>query len=162
MVHRPRLVLLDEPTTGADVHTRGQILRFVRHIAEEGAAVVYSTHYLPEIEDLDASVAMIDHGRVIAQGGVSQLIRKHGSSAVELTFEGGEVPAAACVPEAIVHGTSVRIPTEDPADTAARLLQRLGTEITRLRGIEIVRPSLEAVFLSVTGRRYDPAPKSAA
>jgi ABC-2 type transport system ATP-binding protein len=154
LVHRPRLVLLDEPTTGADVRTRSEILAFVRSLADDGSAVVYSTHYLHEIEELDADVAFIDHGRIVARGGVDELIAQHGSSALELTFD-GPVPAGVVVDNAIVLNSSVRIPSPDPAGTAAQLLPRLGAAGGTLRGIEVVRPSLEAVFLSVTGRRYD-------
>jgi len=154
LVHHPRVVLLDEPTTGADVRTRSEILRLVRSLAEAGSAVVYSTHYLHEIEELAADVAFIDHGLIVARGNLDELISRYGSSALELTFD-GPVPEAARVDNAIVHSSSVRIPSLDPAGTAAQLLPRLGTAASTLRGIEVVRPSLEAVFLSVTGRRYD-------
>jgi ABC-2 type transport system ATP-binding protein len=161
LMHRPRLVLLDEPTAGADVTTRGEILRLVRGLADDGAAVLYSTHYLHEVEELDAHVAFIDHGRIVAEGGVDELIARYGSSALELTFE-GPVPAAARVDGATVRNSSVRIASSDPAGTAAQLLPRLGPEASTLRAIEVARPSLEAVFLTVTGRRYDDAAASTA
>jgi ABC-2 type transport system ATP-binding protein len=154
LVHRPRLVLLDEPTTGADVRTRAEILRLVRGLADEGAAVVYSTHYLQEIEDLDAYVAFIDGGRIVARGELAALVQSYGSSALLLTFD-GPVPAGARVDGSIVDGSTVRISASDPAPTAALLLTRLGSDTASLRGIEVVRPSLESVFLAVTGRRYD-------
>jgi ABC-2 type transport system ATP-binding protein len=154
LVHRPQLVLLDEPTTGADVRTRSEILSLVRSLAEAGSAVVYSTHYLHEIEELSATVAFIDHGRIVASGALADLVRQYGSSALVLTFD-GLIPAAARVDGAVVDGSSVRIPTPDPAGTAARLLPRLGSDTARLLAIEVVRPSLESVFLTVTGRRYD-------
>jgi len=154
LIHRPRVVLLDEPTTGADVRTRREILRIVRRLADDGATVVYSTHYLNEIEELDASVAFIDRGRIAARGELGELIRRHASSALELTFD-REVPDAARVAGAVVRGSSVTIPSDDPATTAAELLPRLGARASELHAIEIVRPSLEAVYLTLTGRRYD-------
>ena len=156
LVHRPQLVLLDEPTTGADVRTRNEILALVRSLAEDGSAIVYSTHYLHEIEELSATVAFIDHGRIVARGEVADLVEEHGTSALVLTFDGC-VPTPARVDGAVVDGSSVRIPTPDPAGTAARLLPRLGPDTAALRAIEVVRPSLESVFLTVTGRRYDHA-----
>lgn len=156
LVHRPLLVLLDEPTTGADVRTRTEILRLVRSLAEDGSAVVYSTHYLQEIEELDAYVAFIDRGRIVARGALHELIRRHGATALELTFE-GPVPEAAHVDGAVVDGSTVRIESSDPARTAADLLTRLGSGSAGLRAIEVVRPSLESVFLTLTGRRYDDA-----
>jgi ABC-2 type transport system ATP-binding protein len=133
----------------------------VRTLADEGSAVVYSTHYLHEIEELTATVAFIDHGHIVARGAVTDLIRQHGTSALVLTFD-GYVPAAARVDGAVVDGSSVRIPSPDPAGMAARLLPELGAETARLLAIEVVRPSLESVFLTVTGRRYDRVPAEAA
>jgi ABC-2 type transport system ATP-binding protein len=153
LLHRPRLVLLDEPTTGADVRTRSQILHLVRRLADEGSAVVYSTHYLHEIEELDAFVTFIDAGRIVASGSTAELVRRYGASALELTFA-HEVPAAARVAGAHIDGSTVRIPATDPALAAADLLPRLGSHAADLRSIEIVRPSLETVFLTVTGRRF--------
>jgi ABC-2 type transport system ATP-binding protein len=155
LLHRPQLVLLDEPTTGADVQTRTQLLRTVRALADAGTAVVYSTHYLPEIEALGAQVAFIDHGRIVASGSVGELVRSFGSSALELSFE-QTVPAVARVPGAIVTGTTVRIPTDDPSNLAAQLLPRIGRD-AGLRAIELVRPTLESVFIAVTGERYEDA-----
>ncbi|MEX2254364.1 MAG: ABC transporter ATP-binding protein, partial [Acidimicrobiia bacterium] len=153
LVHRPALVLLDEPTVGADVRTRAEILALVRAAAEAGAAVVYSTHYLHEVEELNASVTFIDRGRVVAHGSLDNLLRAHGSSALELTFD-GEVPAQAVTDCATVHGSTGRIPATDPAAVAAELLPRLGSQTTALRSIQVIHPSLESVFLSVTGREF--------
>jgi ABC-2 type transport system ATP-binding protein len=153
LLHRPPLVLLDEPTTGADVRTRTQILQLVRRLADEGSAIVYSTHYLHEIEELGANVAFIDRGRIVARGTITELTAHYGASALELTFV-GTVPDCARTEGATVDGSLVRIPAADPAITAADLLPRLGAHAAELRSIEIVRPSLESVFLTVTGRRY--------
>jgi ABC-2 type transport system ATP-binding protein len=153
LLHRPPLVLLDEPTTGADVRTRSQILQLVRRLADEGSAIVYSTHYLHEIEELDAFVTFIDAGRIVATGSTAELVRRHGASALELTFV-RDVPTVARVEGARVDGSMVRIPATDPAITAAELLPRLGSHAADLRSIEVVRPSLESVFLTVTGRRF--------
>ncbi len=157
LVHRPGLVLLDEPTTGADVRTRSEILTLVRVLANQGSAVVYSTHYLHEVEELAASIAIIDRGRIVARGDLDELIGQYGSSALELTFEHA-VPAAARVAGAVVDGSTVRIPAADPAVEAARLLPRLGAHAAELHSIQVVRPSLETVFLTVTGRRFAATP----
>jgi len=154
LLHRPELVLLDEPTTGADVRTRTQILDLVRDLARAGSAVVYSTHYLQEIETLGADVAFLDRGRVVARGTLADLVERHGTSALELTFA-GTVPPAARLAGSVIDGSSVRIPTPDPAARAAQLLPALGADAGALRSIEILRPSLESVYLAVTGRRYE-------
>ncbi len=80
LVNRPRLAIFDEPTAGADPSTREHILQAVRDLAREGTAVVYTTHYLPEVERLDADVTLLEHGRVIARGRVEELIARHAPS----------------------------------------------------------------------------------
>ena len=156
LVGRPPLVLLDEPTTGADVRTRAELLSFVRRLAEDGSTVVYSTHYLHEIEDLDADIAIIDRGRIVARGSLAELVRTHGSSAVELSFGGG-------IPEPVrqlgvpIGPATIRIPSDDPASTAAHLLTQLGPSVAALQSLEIVRPTLDSVFLTVTGRKISEA-----
>jgi ABC-2 type transport system ATP-binding protein len=153
LLHRPQLVLLDEPTTGADVHTRRALLQLVTALSDDGSAVVYSTHYLQEIEELRAGVALIDHGRIVARGELNDLISRYGSSALELSFTGA-IPAAARLPGARVHDSTITIVTDDPAATAARILGALGTEVSSLAAVEIMRPTLESVFTTLTGRRY--------
>lgn len=153
LLHRPSLLLLDEPTTGADVGTRAALLEVVRDLARQGTAVCYSTHYLGEVEQLGAEVAILEQGSLIARGPLAELIATHAEPVVEMTFEG---PAPRLpFEEAFVSDSTVRITTKDPAASAAAALTALGAEAQRLRSIEIVQPSLESVYLSLTGRRFE-------
>jgi ABC-2 type transport system ATP-binding protein len=156
LLHRPNLLLLDEATTGADVETRGHILDLVRGLAAEGSAVLYSTHYLQEVEDLGANVALLDEGRVIARGGVRELVAAHASAVVELTFS-GDVPVLDANGDTRVEGNRARIRTSNPAATLSTLMPQLPAGV--LSSVEILRPNLEAVYLRLTGRRYDEADK---
>jgi ABC-2 type transport system ATP-binding protein len=151
LLHRPRLLLLDEATTGADVETRGHILELVRQLAGEGSAVLYSTHYLAEVETLGSAVAILDHGRVIARGGVGELIDAHAVPVVELTFDGA-VPAMFLDAGATVEGNRLRLPTRDPAATLIDVVPQVPPGV--LASVEIIRPNLESVYLALTGRRY--------
>ena len=81
LVNHPRLVILDEPTAGADPSTREHILQAVRDLAADGTAVVYTTHYLPEVERLDADIALLESGRVIARGSLAELVARHAAQA---------------------------------------------------------------------------------
>jgi ABC-2 type transport system ATP-binding protein len=158
ILHRPPLLLLDEPTSGVDVRTRAGLLSAVAMLAKEhGCAICYTTHYLPEVEALDGSVAIIEGGRMIARGTVRELIRQHGEAVVELEFDGDpgrmEFGDSCAVMERV--GTRVRIRSAQPGVDAARLLSEAEHSTARLESIDIIRPSLEAVFLSLTGRRYD-------
>ncbi len=127
LVHRPRVVLLDEPTAGADTLTRSAILEAVRRLAGEGAAVVYTTHYLPEVEALDARVALLEAGRIIAQGSVHELVAEHAESVLEVVFADGRV---------------VRRPGASLDDLEPGVVRA-----------EIIPPSLESAYLALTGRR---------
>ena len=151
LVHRPKVLMLDEPTTGVDIATRSRLLDAINTLtANEECAVLYSTHYLPEVEELGASVAILDHGRILARGRLDELIDAHGSGLVELTFDG---PAPE-LPGATVAGSVARMATDQPGPTAAALVGGLGDAADRLVSVDLSRPSLETVFLSVTGRAY--------
>lgn len=157
LVHRPPLVLLDEPTTGADVQTRSQLLKFVQALAEAGSAVVYSTHYLHEVEQLDASVVILDHGRTIARGSSQELVASHAANVIELVFNGPaphiHLKSNDC--RVNIDGSVVRVHTHDPGAVTTAILERLGSSTRDLRSLEILQPSLEAVFLELTGRPYE-------
>jgi ABC-2 type transport system ATP-binding protein len=127
LVHRPRVVLLDEPTAGADTHTRSAILTAVKALADDGTAIVYTTHYLPEVEALDASVAVLEAGRIITRATVAELIARHAEPLLEITY---------------ADGRTVRRPGSS--------LHGLDDDVIRA---ELIRPSLEAAYLALTGRR---------
>jgi ABC-2 type transport system ATP-binding protein len=152
MVHRPPLLMLDEPTTGVDIATRSRLLAAIGRLArDEGCAVLYSTHYLPEVTELGATVAILDGGRIRARGSLAELIARHSLGLVEMTFDG---PAPA-LPGAEVEGSVARVSTEEhPGPLAARLVGGLGADADRLVNVDLTPPSLETVFLAVTGRTY--------
>ncbi|MFH8977936.1 ATP-binding cassette domain-containing protein, partial [Streptomyces sp. NPDC017890] len=154
LIHRPRLVLLDEPTAGVDVETRGRILAHVRELAAQGTAVCYSTHYLPEIEELAADVVVLHQGRVLTRGSVDELVRRHGDSAVELVFS-GEPPELDLPWPVTRQGDRLLVRVEQPQSVTAQVLAALGDATTRLSTLRVVRPSLDSVFLRLTGGRHD-------
>jgi ABC-2 type transport system ATP-binding protein len=133
LVARPELVLLDEPTAGADPQTRARVLDAVRAVAADGAAVLYTTHYLPEVEALDCDVAIIDRGRIVAAGTAADLIAAHATARLVLSYGERRVEVdgdAAALPAALAeHGAD------------------------GLENVEVVRPSLESAYLALTGRR---------
>lgn len=154
MIARPPLLMLDEPTVGADLETRIALMELVQDLAASGTAIVYTTHYLPEVEALDAFVVLVDEGRVIARGSVEHLITAHASGELELRFRGP-------VPSVDLDGLCIQtecdrlcVSTPAPAVVAAQILNKLDVDINRLDGISISRPSLESVFLNLTGRRF--------
>ncbi|MCL4160220.1 UNVERIFIED_CONTAM: hypothetical protein GTU68_026092, partial [Idotea baltica] len=156
LVHQPKLLMLDEPTVGADVATRQQLIEAVRDMAAEGAAVLYTTHYLPEVEALGADIVIIDDGEILARGQRSELIAAHHLGGLRFTVQGelqGELLAG-------LEVASVR--SDDNGQTfeyliggdvdMPMLLARFGSSADRLISVERNLPDLESVFLAVTGR----------
>lgn len=155
ILHRPPLLLLDEPTTGVDVGSRVRLLSTIKNLAGEwGSAVCYSTHYLPEVEALHATVAIIDEGRVIARGNPEALIADHAESAIELRFD-GEAPASLGSLECIRQGDVLLVPAPRPAAELPAVMAALGDDAHRVRSVELLTPNLESLFLALTGRRYE-------
>lgn len=148
MLHRPRVLLLDEPTVGADPMTRELLLHTVRTMADEGVAVVYTTHYLPELDVLDATLAVADHGRVIARGSRAALLAAL-PSRVTLTFDDrADLAFPRDMNNAVTQaaGNEIVITASDPTAVAARVLAANPDRVTRLKSIDLAAPSLDDLY----------------
>ncbi|MEO0482104.1 MAG: ABC transporter ATP-binding protein [Planctomycetota bacterium] len=132
VVHGPALVLLDEPTAGVDPQSRLAIFDLVRALRDEGCAVVYTTHYLEEAEKLCDTVAIVDRGRVLAEGAVADLVAQHGGS-----------------PRVLIERASGEEErrTDEPMAAVAEALRDPET-----REVRVERADLETVFMGLTGR----------
>ena len=153
MVAGPPLLLLDEPTAGVDVETRMRLLAEVSRVAtEDGAAVCYSTHYFPEVEALGATVAILENGQIMARGSVDALVNGFEHSEIVLTFD-GPAPRLDLSPNGVCEpsGCTLSVPSEKPNVDVPVVLGLLGASLGRLVSLEILRPSLEAVYLSIVG-----------
>jgi len=153
LLNDPPLVLLDEPTTGADVETRAALLEVVTDLARRGSSVIYSTHYLQEVETLDATVIIIEHGRTIASATIAELVAAHGDTMVAITFD-GVPPAALGQYSSTNDGPVMRIKVPDPGPAISNIVTQLGPDSSRIEAIEIIKPSLETAYLSLTRRTY--------
>jgi ABC-2 type transport system ATP-binding protein len=156
LLHGAKLLLLDEPTAGVDVDTRNHLLGYIRSLAAEGTAVCYATHYLHEVEALDASVAILEGGRVTNRGTVAELIATFDEAVVEITFESTVPPGMATHGRVDDEENILRIRARDPATALSNALASLGDAANRIQAIEVVKPSLESAYLAMTGRRFDP------
>jgi ABC-2 type transport system ATP-binding protein len=152
LVGDPRLLLLDEPTVGSDVLTRQRLVDIVRSRAERGAAIVYTTHYLLEVEQLGATVAVLHRGRITAQGTCEDLVHEHGRSELRVVFDGPAPPYTSPRGEPTeVNGSVLSVVTDSPWETLAASLGAFGGSLERVRSVEVVRADLESVFLALTG-----------
>ncbi|WP_063632258.1 ABC transporter ATP-binding protein [Nocardia brasiliensis] len=153
LLHEPDVLWLDEPTVGADVSARQDLLDEVRNLADRGAAVVYATHYLPELEVLEARVVVLHQGRILAQGSAAELIERHAQAAVSLEFA-TEIPASlggflAAPGAAVVEARRLNIPTNAPGQLLAQLFTTLDTDTEQLLAAEIQHPDLENAYLAI-------------
>ena len=147
IMHRPRLVFMDEPTVGADVEARSQILRAVRQLADDGAAVVYTSHYLAEFEELGSDIAILNEGRIVASGTLEDIIAGHGRAEVTLEFD-RPVPA---VDGWDADGTALRH-VGDEADPGSRIGEALASPAlhgARLTDVRITQASLHNAYLQI-------------
>jgi ABC-2 type transport system ATP-binding protein len=154
MIHRPRIVLLDEPTVGVDPQSRNRIFEMVEALRVQGATVIYTTHYMEEAERLCDSIAIMDHGRIIAQGSKDELVAQSFGTRSDVLMRLADIPAAEAW--AAARGGTMRdgvahFPVDRPTDVASLLdgAARDGLDVVDL---VLRRPNLESVFLQLTGR----------
>lgn len=158
LLHRPRLLILDEPTVGVDPQSRDAILDAVERLSDGGVSVLYTTHYMEEAERLCDRVGIIDHGRLVASGSHRELTARVGErDVVRLVLDGDRGSAAAAltavvgVETAVVTEDGVDVTVSDARGSLARLLAAVPSEVD-VTGVTVDEPDLEAVFLHLTGR----------
>jgi len=155
IIHKPRLVLMDEPTVGVDPQSRNRIFEMIEHLRSEGMSILYTTHYMEEAERLCDRIAIIDHGRIIAEGSNEELVRSAFGTRSEVTarFTGTQDAIAAWVEQRggrLSEGTAQFTVTR-PAEIAP-LLDEASTRGIGIEDVSLRRPNLESVFLHLTGR----------
>ena len=164
IVVTPELLFLDEPTTGLDPRSRNQVWDIVRVLVAEGTTVLLTTQYLDEADQLAGRIAIIDHGKVIAEGTSAQLKARVGSGALRVRLDDPDQRAAAAGILTTVLGEEVRSEA-DPAtlsaavrdpETAAAALGELSRHDIGVAEFALGQPSLDEVFLALTGRPAEP------
>ncbi len=165
LVAVPEVLFLDEPTTGLDPRARNQVWELVRRIADEGTTVLLTTQYLDEADRLATRLAVVDHGRVIAEGTSRELKASVGASAVHVRLVSGDQREAAVALLRRVLGDGV-VPTGDGvvvgariahAAQAAEVLSALSASAIDVAEFSMGTPSLDEVFLALTGRPAEDA-----
>ena len=160
LIGDPEVLLLDEPTTGMDPGIRRTVWDLIAELRSLGKTVILATHYMEEAEALSDRVAIMDRGRVVAEGEPDRLKRECGLRAVinlELMEPAGGalklVEPYAYEGAVYVDGNSLRVYVEDPDTVAPKLVSRLLNNGYKLLAMRISPPTLEDVFLKLTGRR---------
>jgi ABC-2 type transport system ATP-binding protein len=160
LVAIPEILFLDEPTTGLDPRSRNQVWELVRRIAAEGTTVLLTTQYLDEADRLAERLAVVDHGRVIAEGTSGELKTSVGSNALHVRLASADQRAAVLTILERVLGNGA-LPATEPLEVVARLstsaqatavLAAVTDAGIELAGFSVGSPSLDEVFLALTGR----------
>lgn len=161
LVHRPAILLADEPTAGVDPQSRAHIFETIRSLAADGATVVYTTHYMEEASALCERIAILDHGKLLALGTEDELLQLSGERTridLELTGGGveegllGELRNLAGVVETGHDDGVLTLFTDPGVPVLAPAVELLNGAGLRVGGVDIIRADLETVFLSLTGR----------
>ncbi len=159
LLHQPDLLILDEPTVGVDVQSRASILDQVAEMTRQGMAVLYTTHYIEEVERLCHRVGIIDHGTMIAEGTRGELVRMVGErDRVLITADGNlsegveRISELDGVHQAGVTGEGMELLVDDATPLLPRVFETLTRSGVSASGVRVEEPDLEAVFLHLTGR----------
>lgn len=161
LLHRPRLLFMDEPTVGIDPQSRRAILDSVKELNKNGMTVLYTTHYMEEAEELSNRVGIIDHGDLIAIGTQDDLTKSVGETDTLILHVGEEtnpeilaeeVRKVKGVIKAEVTDHEVTIITPAAEELLAQVVSHANNLGIKIRSIDIREPNLEAVFLNLTGR----------
>jgi ABC-2 type transport system ATP-binding protein len=158
LMHRPQLLLLDEPTVGIDPQARANILEFVRGLRDAGTAILYTTHYLEEAETLCSRIGVIDHGRLLAEGTLTELRERLGDAqiyTVEGDFAGARPetwPGFSQAFRIIQHVDRQLAVAATNGQTPPDAIRALLALPVRIDNVALKRPTLNDVFLHLTGR----------
>ena len=167
LVHRPRVLFLDEPTTGLDPASRLTVWEEVRRINDDGTTIFLTTQYLEEADELCQRLAIIDHGELVVEGTPESLKAEIGKDVVSVQLRGadaertraviGELPG---LDRVIVEENELALIVEDGAASIAEIVRRLDVADAEVGAISVSQPSLDDVFLEATGRRLEGAEQS--
>ena len=152
VLHRPRVVLLDEPTVGVDPQSRERIYEMLDTLRSDGAALLLTTHQLEEAESRCDRVVIIDHGRGVAAGTVAELTAAAFGSRHEVTIEVSRVPDPLPAGFERAGNRTLHATVGDVAADLPRLLAALAAAGCSSEGLQVRRPGLAGVFIHLTGR----------
>ncbi|MFF5177432.1 ATP-binding cassette domain-containing protein [Micromonospora sp. NPDC000316] len=160
IIHEPKIVFLDEPTTGLDPQSRAHMWDEIRRLRSDGMTVFITTHYLDEADALCDRIAIMDHGEVVAEGTPAELKREISGDVVLVGLDLAATPQAAQALDGEPYVNKLetadegglRLYVDEGATAIPQVLRRLDHAGLELRSIELHRPSLDDVFLTKTGR----------
>ena len=149
LVHKPPVIVLDEPTAGVDVELRQALWRFIRQLNRDGHTIVLTTHYLEEAETLCGRIAMLKQGQIVALDSTQNLLRKHSGCYVVLRIDPDRLPESfAARATQRLEGGAYRLALEN-YDELETLMASLRKHHIEVRELEVMQPDLEEVFVQI-------------
>lgn len=159
LTHRPKFLIMDEPTVGIDPQSRNYILEAVKKLRENGTTILYTTHYMEEVQAIASRVVIMDQGQIIKEGTVEELIQtvQHEEKVIIDVTDSDRVPVEsieniAGVKKVVVSGNQITIISTFGSGNFDRILT-LVKEHAGVHGIQAYKPNLEDVFLTLTGKQ---------
>lgn len=161
LLHKPKLLFMDEPTVGIDPQSRRMILDKVKELNQQGMAILYTTHYMEEAQELSNRVGIIDHGKLIAVGSQEELTKQVGENDSihiltdpmdDLSSIASKLQGFDGITRVTVDESGLNLITSNAETNLAPIIQEVSQAGARIKSIEIIEPNLETVFLHLTGR----------
>lgn len=159
IAHRPKLLIMDEPTVGIDPQSRNYILNSVKKLNALGCTVIYTSHYMEEVEEICTRVAIIDHGKIIAEGTkkeLSSIVTNEKNIWIEVRsaeqVDIGKLREVPGVNQVLVEDRILKFRSDAGVNNLNRIIQLLAADDIEIRAVEEREPNLESVFLTLTGR----------
>lgn len=160
IVHRPKLIIMDEPTVGIDPQSRNHILQSIKKLNCMGSTIIYTSHYMEEIEELCTKILIMDHGRIIARGtkdelkslvAINETINMELSSINYTITE--KIKNLNGVIDCNINGNKVTVSVKKQSKVLGKIIDIVSNADSELLYLNIEKPSLEGVFLTLTGRK---------
>jgi ABC-2 type transport system ATP-binding protein len=159
LLHKPDVIIMDEPTVGIDPQSRRHILDNVKELMRQGMTVLYTTHYMEEAEELSNHIAIMDQGQIIAYGTHAELVQLMGEQTrvdLGLSVEAEQILPTWRGVEGVSQATAsdgiATVLVDDSNRVLPRLFEQAGKAGVRITSVDIHEPNLEAVFLHLTGK----------
>ncbi|MFE5278905.1 export ABC transporter ATP-binding protein, partial [Bacillus cereus] len=159
LTHRPKLLIMDEPTVGIDPQSRNYILEAVKKLRDSGTTILYTTHYMEEVQSIATRVVIMDQGQIIKEGTVNELIQtvQHEEKVKMDVTDPERVPIKslekiAGVKKVVVSGSQITVISAVHSGNLDRILS-IVKEYAGVLGIQADKPNLEDVFLTLTGKQ---------
>ncbi|WP_152363016.1 ATP-binding cassette domain-containing protein [Microlunatus speluncae] len=159
LVGDPKIIFLDEPTTGLDPRSRRTMWQIIRELVAGGVTILLTTQYLEEADELADRIAVLDHGRLIAEGTAAELKRRVSGGHLNLRFHDAEALGAATVALAgsvpNLEALTLQVPSDGGVSSLRSVIERLDREAIEVAELTVHTPDLDDVFLALTGQPHE-------